>query len=267
MTRNTGKTLFGSNTNDTSGIISDNYIFPYIFIQSGAIENTTIGENTPNFANFTNVTAQSLHLFDNIITLSTITNSSLQGIIYNNNQFFGTDANVFTFKNKDTQVLGNANFNSLFLGTGTANINATDNILNLNINGQVNLPSGTQAYRPTVERLSSSVNNMTPTTTITLDPNINVSFISVNSNSPLTISNTTTLILPNSSFDGFVKIIHISDCVDMSEVVLNLNIQDPNTGLLKTNTITFTNAGMCVQLMFDSVKNCWLFLDTGVFIS
>ena len=149
----TPKLLHGSSTNESSGsgfntattnTVSGDYIFPFIIIQSGIIENVTLGANTPNIANFTNVTASTLQIFNNTITLSANTNSSLQGIVYNNNQFFGTDTNtsVFTFKNTDTQALGNANFNSLFLGTGTANINATGNALNLNTNGIVNLPTG-----------------------------------------------------------------------------------------------------------------------------
>lgn len=273
----TPKLLHGSSTNESSGsgfntattnTVSGDYIFPFIIIQSGIIENVTLGANTPNIANFTNVTASTLQIFNNTITLSANTNSSLQGIVYNNNQFFGTDTNtnVFTFKNTDTQVLGNANFNSLFLGTGTANINATGNALNLNTNGIVNLPTGTQAYRPTVERLSLNVSNATPTTTMTLNPNTNVSFISITSTIPLTIPNTTTLLLSNSNFDGFVKIIHISNCTLLSTIVLQLQIQDPNTGILQLNTLTL-NTGMCVQIMYDSVRTCWLLLDTGVFIS
>jgi hypothetical protein len=272
------KLLHGSSTNESSGsgfdtatinTVSGDYIFPFILVQSGIIDNVTIGTNTPNIANFTNVTASTLQLFNNTITLSTNTNSSLQGIIYNTNQFFGTDTNtnVFTFKNTDTQVLGNANFNSLFLGTGTANISATGNVMNINTNGKVNLPTGTQAYRPTVERLSLNVNDTTPTTSITLDPNTNVSFTSVISDTPLTIPNTTTLLLSNSDFDGFVKIIHVSNCTALSTIVLHLQIQDPNTGILATDTITFTNAGMCVQIMYDSIRTCWLLLDSGIFMS
>jgi hypothetical protein len=271
------KLLHGSSTNESSGsgfdtatinTVSGDYIFPFILVQSGILENVTIGANTPNTANFTNITASTLQLFNNTISLSTNTNSSLQGIIYNNNQFFGTDTNtnVFTFKNTDTQVLGNANFNALIFGTGTANINATGNVLNLNTNGSVNLPIGTQAYRPTVERLSLNVNDTTPITTFVMNPNTNVSFISILSDTPLTISNTTTLHLSSSNFDGFVKIIHISNCPSLSTIILNLSIQDPNTGILQSNTLSFTNAGMCVQIMYDAIRDCWLLLDSGVFI-
>jgi hypothetical protein len=275
---NTIKLLQGTSENNSSGsntstattnLVDGSFIFPYIIIQSGSIDNTAIGSNTPNTANFTNITASNLQLFNNTISLGTVTNSSLQGIVYNTNQFFGVDTNtnVFTFKNTDTNALGNAQLNNLVIGTGTNTISSVGTTLLLNVNGNVQLPTGTQAYRPTVERLQLNATDTSPTTQITLNPNTNVSFINVTSDIPLTIENTTTLLLSNSTFDGFVKIIHISNCPTMATIQLLLLIQDPSTGILQTNTITFSNAGMCIQIMYDATRSCWLLLDTGAFIN
>ena len=274
----TSKVLHGTSANTSNGISSStattsivdgSFIFPYIVIQSGFMDNTIIGTNTPNSANFTSVTASNLQLFNNTISLGTVTNNSLQGIVYNTNQFFGVDknANVFTFKNTDTGVLGNAQFNNIVIGTGTNTISSNGTILQLNTSGQVQLPTGTQAYRPTVERKILHVTDTLPTTQITLDPNTNVSFISIVADTPLTVANTTTLLLSDSDFDGFVKIIHVSDCPPLVTIQLIITIQDPGTGILQSNTLKFPNGGICTQIMYDMTRLCWLLLDTGLFIS
>ena len=120
----TSKVLHGTSANTSNGISSStattsivdgSFIFPYIVIQSGFMDNTIIGTNTPNSANFTSVTASNLQLFNNTISLGTVTNNSLQGIVYNTNQFFGVDknANVFTFKKASLSNLIAKDFSSL----------------------------------------------------------------------------------------------------------------------------------------------------------
>lgn len=168
--------------------------------------------------------------------------------------------NCFSFYNSANIVnnvitsgtLGNtcaATSNSTTVNTGTVNTG------NLNI-------TGTVTGLNTVEHLTISGGN-----TINPSPNVNVTFLTVTG----TGTATGTLSLPTlNNSDGFTKYIFLTLASSGGTYVLTSPtgmILDPGNSSTLQKTLAFNHAGQSIMLMFNSVQNCYLIVNSGVCIS
>ena len=258
LINSSGNLVNGSSITTT---VNGDYIFPFIIVQSGLINNTSIGSDISNTGNFTSLTASTLTVFDAIIQLGQPT-ALRHGLLFGNNQFFGIGSNnALTYQMNG--VLGPAQFSQIQFGNGSAFISGTNNILNLNSTGIVNLPVGTQAYRPTIERVQVVLSNTSPSiTNVVLNSLINMSFVDIVTTETLNTIKKVEFQLMDSIYDGFIKQIRIVHCdtPSMIQIHLPLILTCPETS--GAQIIEFY-PGTTISLGYDLNLLKWYFIDTG----
>ena len=229
--------LSGDQITFTTGS-NNGFIFPYIVVQSGTMDNVEIGQDFPNVGSFTDLTVSQLLHLGNIIQLGDESNP-VHGLAWGS-EFFGVINQQFTYD-------GPALFESLFLQNGS---NLTeigpDLYINAGPGGNVILPSDIVAYQPSTE------NRTTSGVAITLGPE-NISFVT---NTSPTIA---PLTLPTVTQDGYLKQV-VS--VQGSLRILADNVVDAGTGTTNAGGVIDISAGQITKLIWSQEQARW-FIDHG----
>lgn len=257
-----GSLLLGSGSSTI--ISSSSNIFPYIQIQTGLADGLIIGTVMPATANFTDITASSLTLFNNIIHLGDSSNS-IHGLDYGT-QFFGTDTNVFTYTTSPG-TLGSARFSSLSLGYFGASI--TNSGPNLGIvpgsGGVVTLPRGTVAYQPETEHLQG---DLSIDTEIQVSGRINISFIIITRSTGSVPIELPLEFAQEPIVDGFLKTIVVQSCPVGSWGLIKFPIgkfkcSDDNVNYSTSEYSIQCRSGIVVQLTWNLLETCWYVHGNG----
>lgn len=217
---------------------SSGFIFPYIVVQSGTLNNVEIGLDFPNTASFTDVTVGQLLHLGNIIQLGDESNP-VHGLAWGS-EFFGVINNQFTYD-------GPALFESLLLQNASSLTEVgPDLYINAGPGGSVILPSDVVAYQPSTE------NRTTSGVAITLGPE-NISFVT---NTSPTIA---PLTLPAVSQDGFLK--QVVSVQGALRIVAD-NVVDAGSGTTNAGGVIDISAGQVTKLIWSQQQARW-FIDHG----